>query len=143
MRLCNISLQLKFPHVHVFKYGKMAFCIIFVVIIPVKGRFIYILRCILWICSHRYDYCQTGQSVQALSRHYESRFLQALNRLNVLRPTLTHRVTDHIPPILRFIQTLVDNGHAYVTHDGMMTTTYHIPYREKFFSFGIEISLFR
>lgn len=57
-----------------------------------------------------------------IARHYESRFLQALNRLNVLQPTITHRVTDHMPSIVRFIEKLIEDGNAYVTDDGNVTS---------------------
>ena len=38
--------------------------------------------------------------------------------LNMLAPTLTSRVTEHVPVIIQFIQGIMDRGHAYVGSDG-------------------------
>ena len=37
----------------------------------------------------------------------------------MLAPTLTSRVTEHVPVIIQFIQGIMDRGHAYVGSDGM------------------------
>uniref|UniRef100_A0A182QG14 cysteine--tRNA ligase n=1 Tax=Anopheles farauti TaxID=69004 RepID=A0A182QG14_9DIPT len=53
-----------------------------------------------------------------LARRYEDEFWSDLKHLNVCAPDVKLRVTEHIPAILRFVQTLVDKGFAYVTADG-------------------------
>ncbi|KAF6030961.1 hypothetical protein EB796_010728 [Bugula neritina] len=61
---------------------------------------------------------KVGQTTEQLSSHYESRFHQNMHRLNVLKPTVVHRVTDNIQSVIHFIQKLVESGHAYVTDQG-------------------------
>uniref|UniRef100_A0A182JSK3 cysteine--tRNA ligase n=1 Tax=Anopheles christyi TaxID=43041 RepID=A0A182JSK3_9DIPT len=53
-----------------------------------------------------------------LARRYEDEFWSDLQRLNVRAPDVKLRVTDHIPAIIHFIQTLVEKGFAYPTADG-------------------------
>uniref|UniRef100_A0A8W7PI34 cysteine--tRNA ligase n=1 Tax=Anopheles coluzzii TaxID=1518534 RepID=A0A8W7PI34_ANOCL len=55
---------------------------------------------------------------QQLARRYEDEFWSDLQRLNVRAPDVKLRVTDHIPAIVRFVQTLVEKGFAYSTADG-------------------------
>lgn len=55
---------------------------------------------------------------QQLARRYEDEFWSDLQRLNVRAPDVKLRVTDHIPAIIRFVQTLVEKGFAYSTADG-------------------------
>uniref|UniRef100_A0AAG5DKU4 cysteine--tRNA ligase n=2 Tax=Anopheles atroparvus TaxID=41427 RepID=A0AAG5DKU4_ANOAO len=57
-------------------------------------------------------------SWEELARHYEVEFWRDLNRLNVKMPDVKLRVTEHIPAIALFVQTLVDKGFAYGTSDG-------------------------
>ncbi|XP_053659806.1 cysteine--tRNA ligase, mitochondrial [Anopheles marshallii] len=55
---------------------------------------------------------------EQLARQYEDEFWSDLKRLNVRLPDVKLRVTDHIPAIIRFVQTLVEKGFAYTTIDG-------------------------
>lgn len=49
----------------------------------------------------------------------EREFLEDMDSLNVQRPDALLRVTEHIPDIIRFIKTLIDDDHAYATNDGV------------------------
>jgi len=59
-----------------------------------------------------------GVSVQEYTRKYEQAFLEDAAFLNIERPEILVRATDHIAEMARFIRELVANGHAYRTDDG-------------------------
>lgn len=57
-------------------------------------------------------------------RKYES----LRDTLNILPPTHTPRVTDHIPEIISYIQRLISLGHAYPTNSGVYLSIESAPY---------------
>ena len=61
---------------------------------------------------------QQGASVQEYTRKYEQAFLEDTSFLNIEKPELVVRATEHIAEMARFIRKLVENGHAYRTEDG-------------------------
>ncbi|XP_076817858.1 putative cysteine--tRNA ligase, mitochondrial [Clavelina lepadiformis] len=54
----------------------------------------------------------------AMASHYEKRFKQDMEKLNVLPPTLYIRVSDVLPQIMGFVNKLLKNGDAYSTAKG-------------------------
>ena len=44
-----------------------------------------------------------------------------MKSLNVKPPDVLTRVSDYIPEILDFVQTIVDRGYAYKTSDGSVS----------------------
>jgi cysteinyl-tRNA synthetase len=45
-------------------------------------------------------------------------FYEDMDRLNILRPNIEPRCTEHIPEMLTLTQDLIDKGHAYATASG-------------------------
>ncbi|XP_055599269.1 probable cysteine--tRNA ligase, mitochondrial [Uranotaenia lowii] len=56
---------------------------------------------------------QLGKTWEQISQQYEEEFWSDLDRLNVLRPDIKLRVTDHMTDIIGFINTLIEKGFAY------------------------------
>ncbi|MGA1998641.1 MAG: cysteine--tRNA ligase [Terriglobales bacterium] len=59
-----------------------------------------------------------GVSVQQYTKKYEQAFLEDSSFLNIEKPEIVVRATDHIKEMAGFIKGLVDSGHAYRTDDG-------------------------
>ncbi|XP_051882024.1 probable cysteine--tRNA ligase, mitochondrial isoform X2 [Pristis pectinata] len=57
-------------------------------------------------------------SPKVLASIYEQDFKQDMASLKVLPPTVYMRVTDNIPQIVKFIERIICNGHAYSTSSG-------------------------
>ncbi|XP_055492592.1 probable cysteine--tRNA ligase, mitochondrial isoform X1 [Leucoraja erinacea] len=57
-------------------------------------------------------------SPKVLASIYEQDFKQDMESLKVLPPTACMRVTDNIPQIVKFIEKIICNGHAYSTSAG-------------------------
>ncbi|XP_017777868.1 PREDICTED: cysteine--tRNA ligase, mitochondrial [Nicrophorus vespilloides] len=57
-------------------------------------------------------------SVQELAKFYERDFWEDLQSLNVPKPDRVVRVTDNMPVIIDFIQSLLENKQAYQSVDG-------------------------
>lgn len=53
-----------------------------------------------------------------LPAFWEDKFNKDMERLNVLPPSVTTRVSEYIPEIVAFVDTIVSNGFAYATDDG-------------------------
>jgi len=58
---------------------------------------------------------KTGMSVWDIARHYEEAFFNDLDALNVKRPAVICRATEHIPDMIELIKRIIANGHAYET----------------------------
>jgi cysteinyl-tRNA synthetase len=66
----------------------------------------------------------------------EQRFLEDMDKLNVLRPDVILRVSDHISCILQFIERLIDKNHAYATSDGVYFAFRSLPIGQVYDRFG-------
>lgn len=54
----------------------------------------------------------------ALAYKYENAYFDAMDKLNVKRPTISVRATAVIPEIIEMVQKIIDKGYAYVTKEG-------------------------
>ena len=58
------------------------------------------------------------KSLEEFTVFYANEFKKDSAHLNILPPKTYARAVEHIPQMLKLIETLVDNGHAYITPDG-------------------------
>ena len=61
---------------------------------------------------------EEGVSMAEVARRYTEEYLKDSDGLNVRRPTVQPRATDHIQEILGIVADLVASGHAYVARNG-------------------------
>ena len=54
-----------------------------------------------------------------IAEYYTGVFFRDLDALNIKRPNLTPKATEHIKEMLDFVQGLVDKGYGYETDDGI------------------------
>ncbi len=54
----------------------------------------------------------------AIAYKYECQYFDAMDKLNILRPTISCRATGFIPEMIEMVQTILDKGYAYVTDKG-------------------------
>lgn len=61
---------------------------------------------------------ETGEDCLAITKKYIDEFHQEMDQLNVQRPTIEPKATEHISHIIKFIQMLIDKGKAYPVDGG-------------------------
>ncbi len=64
------------------------------------------------------DAGKAGVSIGEFTKKYEQAFWEDAAFLNLEKPEIVVRATDHIPEMAHFIQGLVESGHAYRADDG-------------------------
>lgn len=62
---------------------------------------------------------EQNKKPQEIADYYSSVFFKDIARLNVLRPTVTPKATDHIGDMIKIVSDLLDKGYAYETDDGI------------------------
>ncbi len=62
---------------------------------------------------------EEGISLHQLTQKYEKLFMEDIASLNILAPHHLIRATEYIPSMIELIQTLLNNGFAYTTTDGV------------------------
>jgi len=58
---------------------------------------------------------ETGLTVQELGEIYSDAYFQDIAKLNIKKPDVVPRATQHIPEIIEAIETLVEKGYAYAS----------------------------
>ncbi len=61
---------------------------------------------------------ETGEACSAITEKYIDEFHNEMDALNVLRPTMEPKATEHIGHIIEFVKKLIDKGKAYAVDDG-------------------------
>lgn len=61
---------------------------------------------------------QTGQDCAVITEKYIDEFHNEMDALNVLRPSISPKATEHIRHIIDFIQMLINKGKAYFVDGG-------------------------
>ena len=54
-----------------------------------------------------------------IARYYEEIFFRDMKRLNIEKPDIIARATEHIEDMLKYVQELLKNGYAYETSKGI------------------------
>lgn len=62
----------------------------------------------------------------AIAYKYENMFFDVMDKLNILRPTISPRATGVIPEIIEMVQKLIDKGYAYVTKENNVYFRVHL-----------------
>lgn len=60
-----------------------------------------------------------GKTVWEVAQFYMDHFYGSMDKLNILRPTVVCRATDHIPEQIALVKTLIEKGHAYDTPEAV------------------------
>lgn len=65
----------------------------------------------------------TLENMLALARKYEAVFLEDISAINILRPKIIARASDHIAEDIEIIKHLESKGHTYTISDGIYFAT--------------------
>ena len=62
---------------------------------------------------------KTGKSPWEIAKHFTDLFFRDTARLNIEKPEIVAKATDHIADMLEFVEALVEKGYGYETSDGV------------------------
>lgn len=62
---------------------------------------------------------KTGKSPWEIAEHFTKLFFEDTDKLNIERPEIVAKATDHIADMLEFVEALVEKGYGYETSDGI------------------------
>ena len=62
---------------------------------------------------------KTGKSPWEIAEHFTDLFFRDTARLNIEKPEIVAKATDHIADMLEFVEALVKKGYGYETSDGV------------------------
>lgn len=60
-----------------------------------------------------------GKTVWDLAQYYTDFFFMSMDAMNILRPTIVCKATDHIDEMIALVKTLIEKGHAYETKEAV------------------------
>lgn len=79
-----------------------------------------------------------GLSVWEISKKYEKQFLDSMDLLNIARPDVLCRATEHIKEQIELAKKIEDNGFAYITKTGLVFDTSKYKDYAKFANLKLE-----
>lgn len=62
---------------------------------------------------------KTGKTVWEVAQEFTDYFLKEMDSLNIIRPDVQCKATDHIPEQIELIKKIIANGHAYDTAEAV------------------------
>ncbi len=60
-----------------------------------------------------------GKTVWEVAKYFTDHFYNSMDKLNIIRPDVIAKATDHIEDQIQMIQKLVENGYAYETSEAV------------------------
>src|SRR3989344_1834426 len=79
-----------------------------------------------------------GISVEEVAQKYIDQFLQSMDLINIQRPDLLCRATQHIPEQIEMIKKIEANGFTYKTQTGLVFDTSKFPSYADFAGLNLE-----
>lgn len=70
---------------------------------------------------------EKGQSAWDIAKNFEEQFFSSIAALNIEKPDIVCRATEHIPEQIKLIETLEQKGLTYKTEDGVYFDTLKFP----------------
>lgn len=81
---------------------------------------------------------RTGKSVWEVAEFYTKAFMEDLNNLNILQPSVWCKATDHIGDQIALVKSLEDKGYTYRTSDGIYFDSLKFPRYADFARLDVE-----
>lgn len=81
---------------------------------------------------------KTGKTVWEVAEFFTNDFYHAMDQLNILRPHIVCKATDHISEQIALIERLFKNGHAYDTPEAVYFDVTTFPRYETLFGQSLE-----
>lgn len=79
-----------------------------------------------------------GKTVWEVAKFFEESFYQSMDKLNIIRPDVICRATDHIPEQIEMVKKLVEKGFAYDTPEAVYFEVSKFPSYGQLFGQKIE-----
>jgi cysteinyl-tRNA synthetase len=70
---------------------------------------------------------ETGKSAVELAKFFTKIYFENRNKLNLEKPAIVAKATDHIKEMIKLVQILIDKGFAYQISDGIYFDTSKFP----------------
>ena len=68
-----------------------------------------------------------GKTVWEVAEFFTKHFYDSMDSLNILRPTIICKATDHIPEQIQLVKTLIEKGYAYDTQEAVYFNVTRFP----------------
>jgi len=81
---------------------------------------------------------KAGKTVWEVAEYFTQHFYTSMDRLNILKPTIVCKATDHIKEQIALVQTLIDKGFAYDTPEAVYFEVEKFPDYGKLFGQSLE-----